>query len=94
MHKILAKNAFSNTHYKDSINLLYLAKHGNLREIRRALVQGWNVNFLDYDSRSALNVAWENENINIVKYLVNHGASIQIKDNFGCTPLDVAKSIF
>ena len=88
----MTKNAFLNTRYRDSINLLYLAKDGNIREIRRALAQGWSINFSDYDSRTALHIASAEGHFEIVKYLVNHGASLLIKDYFGNTPYDEAKS--
>lgn len=55
--KFMTKAAFSNTHTKDSINLLYLAKQGRLRDIRRAVASGCNVNFADYDTRTALHIA-------------------------------------
>ena len=88
----MAKKAFANTHLKDSINLLYLAKQNKLRDIRRAIAQGCKVSFSDYDSRTALHVACSWGHLDIVEYLVSHGARILAKDSFGNTPLDDAKS--
>lgn len=93
MQKIMTKKAFANTHIKDSINLLYLTKQNNLREIRRAVAQGCKVTFSDYDSRTALHVACWWGHFDIAKYLVAHGARTKAKDNFGNTPIDDAKSI-
>uniref|UniRef100_A0A7S3NAU5 glutaminase n=1 Tax=Euplotes harpa TaxID=151035 RepID=A0A7S3NAU5_9SPIT len=91
MKKIATKVAFSNSHEKDSVNLLYLAKQGKLRDVRRAIANGLNVNYPDYDHRTPLHIACNYGRFEIVKYLVSHGAKIDVKDNFGNTPIDEAK---
>lgn len=74
----------------DSIHLLYQAKKGDMKEIRRSVCIGRNINFRDYDKRTALHLAANHGHLNIVKYLVAHGAVTTMKDRFGNTPLDEA----
>jgi len=91
MQKMMTKNLISKSGAKESFNLLYFAKQNKLREIRKALAQGGNVNYKDYDYRTSLHIAANYGNFDIVKYLVSHGASINTKDRFGKTPIDEAK---
>jgi glutaminase len=74
----------------DSFHLLYYAKQNKLREIRRSVAQGQDVNYADYDQRTPLHLAANYGNFDVVKYLVNHGAYCHIKDRFGNTPIDEA----
>lgn len=57
MNKLMTKAALSMSREKDSFNLLYFAKQNKIRDIRKALAQGCNVNYRDYDSRTALHLA-------------------------------------
>lgn len=74
----------------DSFHLLYYAKQNKLREIRRSVAQGQDVNYCDYDQRTPLHLAANYGNFEVVKYLVSHGAYCHIKDRFDNTPLDEA----
>lgn len=74
----------------DSFHLLYYAK-SSLRDVRRSLAKGMDVNYADYDSRTPLHLAANYGNFKIVKYLVAHGARINVVDRFGNTPIDEAK---
>lgn len=76
----------------ENIYLLYQAKKGDMKEIRRSIAIGRSVNFRDYDSRTALHLAAAYGHFKVVKYLVNHGAVVTIKDRFGNTPIDEAKT--
>jgi glutaminase len=76
----------------ENIYLLYQAKKGDMKEIRRSVAIGRSVNFRDYDSRTALHLAAAYGHFKVVKYLVNHGAVVTIKDRFGNTPIDEAKN--
>lgn len=73
-----------------NINLLYQAKKGDLKEIRRSVAIGRSVNFADYDKRTPLHLAANHGHLNVVKYLVAHGAKVNPKDRFGNTPYDEA----
>lgn len=75
----------------EHIHLLYQAKQGNLKEVRRSLAIGRNVNFRDYDNRTALHLAACHGHFDVVKYLVNHDAVITVEDRFGNTPVDEAR---
>ena len=48
---------------------------------------GWNVNGQDYDGRTALGVAASEGQLDVVKYLVQKGADLSIKDARGNDPL-------
>lgn len=48
---------------------------------------GWNVNGQDYDGRTALGVAASQGELQAVKYLVQKGADLSIKDARGNDPL-------
>ena len=68
-----------------------MAKKGNLREIRRFVARGGNLNYVDYDSRTALHVAVCAGQREVVRYLVMHGSKLTLKDRYGNTPYDDAK---
>ncbi|KAL7428473.1 hypothetical protein ACHAXM_001317 [Skeletonema potamos] len=48
------------------------------------------INFRDYDRRTALHVASSEGHLDIVQYLVTHGAKINRSDRWGGSPLDDA----
>jgi len=75
----------------ESIHLLYQAKKGDLKEIRRSVAIGRRINYRDYDDRTALHLAANHGHMHVVKYLVNHGSRLDAKDRFGNTPIDDAK---
>ena len=47
-----------------------------------------NVNFRDYDRRTALHVAASEGHLDVVKYLVRLGANVNRSDRWGGSPLD------
>jgi glutaminase len=91
LKKALINNTLGSLQHNDSLNLLYLSKQNKIRDIRKLVAQGCNVNYRDYDFRTPLHLACNYGNFDIVKYLVAHGAHILIKDRFGNTPHDEAK---
>ena len=51
------------------------------------LQQGWDVNCTDYDKRTGLILAAGNGNTSVVKQLLQAGASVNLADKLGSTPL-------
>lgn len=90
MAKLILKSRISHHYGSDSFHLLYYAKQNRLRDIRRSVAQGRDVNYADYDQRTALHMAANYGHFEVVQYLVEHGAYIQVKDRFGNTPIDEA----
>jgi glutaminase len=76
----------------EHIHLLYQAEKGDIKNIRRSIAIGRNVNFRDYDRRTALHLAASHGHIRVVKYLVRHDAVISVTDIFGNTPIDEARA--
>ena len=74
-----------------SLELIYHCAQGNMREIRRLIASGADMNYKDYDRRTALHLAVAEGKFDVVKYLVLHGANKSIKDRFGNTAIDEAK---
>jgi len=71
--------------------LLQLCAIGNLQAVKE-YVNGVfdNVNFRDYDRRTALHVASSEGCLDVVKYLVSKGANVNRSDRWGGSPLDDA----
>ena len=88
-NKLIMKSMFNFHNTQDSFHLLYFAKFNKLRDIRKSIAKGYNVNYKDYDARTALHLACNYGNLEIVKYLVDHNALINVKDRFGNTLFDV-----
>uniref|UniRef100_A0AC34FBB4 Glutaminase n=1 Tax=Panagrolaimus sp. ES5 TaxID=591445 RepID=A0AC34FBB4_9BILA len=75
------------------VSLLFAAKNADLDTIRRLYLQGANLNMVDYDGRTALHLAAAEGHIMIVKFLLHVvKADCQIRDRWGRSPLDDAKS--
>jgi len=55
--------------------------------VEALLIAGTKPNLSDLDGRTALHIAAENGHIKIAELLLNHGAPINAKDRWGCTPL-------
>nr|XP_043633868.1 potassium channel SKOR-like [Erigeron canadensis] len=68
----------------------YVAK-GDIDFIRRILSNGIDPNSIDYDFRTPLHVATSQGSYLIAKLLVEAGASVQLKDRWGNTPINEAR---
>lgn len=52
-----------------------------------------NVNLLDFDKKSALMIAVINGNLGLTQLLINNGADITIRNEFGKSIYDMASSM-
>ena len=55
----------------------------NLELVRECLSKGCDINFQDYDNRTALHIAYEEENLEIIQFLNINGARDDIPDRWG-----------
>ena len=63
--------------------------NNNLDIIKECLSKGCDINFQDYDKRTALHIAIEEEHNEVIKFLIDNGAKSDIKDRWGDTPNDI-----
>ena len=69
------------------------AAEGNVQQLERLHNCGVDINRVDYDGRSALNVAAGEGHASTVEWLLKHGAKVNTTDRFGNTPLgDASRS--
>ncbi|MBE7491695.1 MAG: ankyrin repeat domain-containing protein [Planctomycetes bacterium] len=76
-------------HWSD---LPWLADQRNLRAILRLLKRGECPNAQDHYGRTALHLAILRDEVEIVRVLLQHGASVHIEDRKGRSPWDIALS--
>lgn len=69
--------------------LVYWASLGEVEEIEKLLAQGVDVNQTDDEGYSALQAAAENDNLDVVKLLVEKGANVAYKGEY--TALQLAE---
>ncbi len=74
----------------DEFRLIYAAYYGDLFMLKILFNIGVGINGQDYDARSALHLASSEGKLEAVKFLVENGANINIKDSRGSIPLDDA----
>ena len=73
--------------------LCQTAAEGNVQHLERLYNCGVDINKVDYDGRSALNVAAGEGHASTVEWLLKHGAKVNTTDRFGNTPLgDASRS--
>lgn len=81
------KNEVSNTQ-----SLIWAASKGDILEIQRLEASGVDLNYSDYDGRTALHLAASEGRLDVVKFLSNrNNIKIDPKDRWGNTPMDEAK---
>jgi glutaminase len=66
------------------------ASCGDLESVHRLYIQGCNLDASDYDKRTPLHLAAFGNHLEVVKFLIGHGAKMNPHDRWGCTPLDDA----
>lgn len=78
-------------HFAAGCTLLQLCAIGDLSAVQSHLRTDFDdVNFRDYDRRTALHVASSEGHLDVVKFLVSKGAKINRSDRWGGSPLDDA----
>ncbi|KAL9186070.1 hypothetical protein ACHAXT_005308 [Thalassiosira profunda] len=77
--------------FASGCTLLQLCAIGNLQAVQDYVHGNFgNVNFRDYDRRTALHVAASEGHLDVVIYLVHKGANVNRSDRWGGSPLDDA----
>jgi len=69
---------------------LYSCMEADLNTLKRLINAGYNVNTMDYDKRTGLHVAASEGHYDVVKFLLENGASPVVYDRWDNTPLDDA----
>ena len=72
--------------------LLDASFNNNLDLVKECISKGCDTNFQDYDQRTALHIAIEENHQNIIDYLKENGAKDNIPDRWGKTQLDLQKN--
>ncbi len=80
------KNGFS----ENIQSLLLHASRGEVSEIKRLVLKGFDLNECDYDKRTALHLAASEGHFNLVKYIVEKRYNSTPTDRWGNTPYDDA----
>ncbi len=75
---------------KDAVRLCWAASKGDLGEIERLVGNGIDLNVADYDGRTAMHLAASEGYFTVIRYLIDHGATMTKKDRWGGTPMDDA----
>ena len=63
--------------------MLYAAAYGDLKLMKCLNIRGFKINGYDYDGRTALGLSCSNGHLDIVKYLITHGADVNLTDARG-----------
>lgn len=84
------RNVFSSNNIKRDFLLHRAAFNGNLNEAKRLIAEGFEVNLQDDDGATPIMHAIVEDHIDIVKYLLDCGASANIKDTDGSSVYDLA----
>eukprot|EP01130_Rhizamoeba_saxonica_P012440 TRINITY_DN5247_c0_g1_i1.p1 TRINITY_DN5247_c0_g1~~TRINITY_DN5247_c0_g1_i1.p1 ORF type:complete len:1393 (-),score=361.44 TRINITY_DN5247_c0_g1_i1:42-4220(-) len=63
------------------------AQKNNIPLLEKYIKAGVDINIGDYDKRTALHIAASEGHLEAVKFLIEHGANVNVVDRFGNTPL-------
>jgi ankyrin repeat protein len=88
--KTVLYNEVNETTSLDEFRLIFAAFYGDLFMLQALFNIGIGLDGQDYDARTALHLASSEGKIEAVKFLVENGANIYIKDSRGSDPLDDA----
>ena len=87
------KNLLPEQKNKEGMTPLILAVDCEFKvsTLERLLELGCDINAQDGSGRTALHYAADLENVDIIKFLIGHGADKEIKDNSGSSAKDEAE---
>lgn len=77
----------------DAFQWFSAARVGEVAEMRRLLARGVDINLTDYDGRTALHIAVEDDREAGVRYLRRKGASLDMRNRLEETPADLARRL-
>lgn len=93
-HRPMLQRAGSFVQYVDEAAqgsmLITAASKNQLLAMNELLGLGVSPNSADYDRRSALHIACAEGHLEAANLLLEHGATVNVRDRFGLTPLDEA----
>jgi len=73
--------------YEIGVLMCTFAYEGNKDQLERMLINGVNVNTPDYDNRTALHLAASKGYVELVEFLLEHRADVNVTDRMGFSPL-------
>lgn len=65
-----------------ALDLVQAAGRGDLKTVQRLVENGIPVNSSDYDLRTPLHVAIGGRHVDVVKFLLDHGADLTTEDKY------------
>lgn len=77
----------TSTTVEDGVKLCSIAAQGDVEAMQALQAKGIRLDEVDYDGRSALHIAAAHGHLELVKWLVNNHAKVNLRDNFGLTGL-------
>ncbi|XP_078537149.1 L-asparaginase-like [Lissotriton helveticus] len=75
------------------VELCYLVFADDLKQMEAWLASGINCNHADYDYRTPLHAAVNNNHLEMVTLLLQHGANTELKDRWNKRPIDDARRL-
>lgn len=76
---------------EESKALIYLSKMNQNKRIEKFVNRGADVNYIDKNGDTSLIIASKNANLELAKFLLDHGALVNIKNKQGLSAIDYAQ---
>ena len=77
----------------EKMNLIIASKNGDVEKVNYYLKQLKTANYISLKGDTPLNTAISNRHLEVIRVLLESGASCSLKDESGKTPLAVAKIV-